>query len=94
MTAIGSVLRKSLRVKPYYLCHGRLGPAAQLVAHEQCRYDTGERRRSSNERRIKPSNPIETAIAALRAYRDKIDQAIQVLESLGGGVSLPMGIGA
>ena len=43
-----SPLRKSLRVKPYYLCHGRLGPAAQLVAHEQCRYDAGERGRAEN----------------------------------------------
>jgi hypothetical protein len=48
MTAVGSVLRKSLRVKPYYLCHGRFGPAAKLVAHEQCRYDAGERRRAEN----------------------------------------------
>jgi hypothetical protein len=43
-----ALLRKSLRVKPYYLCHGRLGPAAQLVAHEQCRYNAGERRRAEN----------------------------------------------
>src|SRR5262249_467470 len=39
---------KSLRVKPYYLCRGRLGHAAQLLAHEQCRYDAGERRRAEN----------------------------------------------
>jgi len=40
--------RGSLRVKPYYLCHMRLGHAAQLLAHEQCRYDAGERRRAEN----------------------------------------------
>jgi hypothetical protein len=30
------------------LCHGRLGPAAKLVAHEQCRNNAGERRRAEN----------------------------------------------
>jgi hypothetical protein len=41
----------------------------------------------------KPSNPIEAVIAGLRAQRDKIDQAIQALESLGEGAALPLGIG-
>jgi hypothetical protein len=39
---------KSLRVKPYYLCHGRLGRAAQLLAQKQCSYDASERRRAED----------------------------------------------
>jgi hypothetical protein len=41
---------KSLGVKPYHLCHWRLGRAAQLLAHKQCSYDARER--------CRPENPI------------------------------------
>jgi hypothetical protein len=35
-------------VKPYHLCHWRLGRASQLLAHKQCSYDARERRRAEN----------------------------------------------
>ena len=35
-------------MKPYHLCHGRLGCAAPLVAHQQNYDHTGERRRAED----------------------------------------------
>ena len=73
MTAVGPVLRKSVRVKPYYLCHGGLRPAAKLVAHEQCRYDAGKRRRA--ETRF--SNGIFCNIAAFQINPSKFKHMFQ-----------------
>ena len=35
-------------MKPYHLCHGRLGCAAPLIAHQQNYDHTGERRRAED----------------------------------------------